>query len=111
MALIALLVSLTALAVNIWPMLLTLIFGLSAAAMFSYMGYYVGLRRFYLLAAWGLLVGIGIKLMSMHGFLGGAIFWLAMGAGCLASGLYALCRYRWSLARLPQGGNADEPGV
>lgn len=111
-ALIVLVVGLTVPAVNTWPRLLPLIFALSAAAVFSYLGYYVGLRRFYLLAAWGLLVGAGIVLTSVPRFLGGAIFWLAMGMGCLASGLYALRRYRRSLTGLPQeGGSADEPGV
>jgi len=95
---IALVVGLTIPAVNTWPRLLPLIFALSAAVWFSYVGYYVGLRRFYLLAAWGLSVGVGVVLTSVPRFLGGAIFWLAMGVGCLASGLYALCRYRRSLA-------------
>lgn len=110
-ALIALVVMLAILAVNTWPRLLPLIFALSAAAASSFIGYYVGLRRFYLLAAWGLLVGGGIVLTSMPMFLGGAMFWLAMGMGCLVSGLYTLSRYRQSLTGLPQGESADEPGV
>jgi len=111
MALIALVVGLTIPVVNTWPRLLPLIFALSATAMFSYMGYYLSLRRFYLLAAWGLLVGGGVVLTSVPRFLGGAIFWLAMGMGCLASGLYTLCQYRRSLAGSPRGEDADESGV
>lgn len=94
-----------------WARLLSLIFALSAAAMFSYIGYYLRLRRFYLLAAWGLLVGGGVVVTSVPRFLGTAIFWLAMGVGCLASGLYILYWYRRALAGLSQGGSADEPGV
>jgi len=107
----ALMGGLTIATIMTWPRLLSLLFALSAAAWFSYMGYYVGLRRFYLLAAWGLLVGGGVVLTSVPRFLGGAIFWLAMGMGCLASGLYALCRYRRSPAGSPQGESTDEPGV
>lgn len=108
---IALVVILTVQAVNTWPRLLPLIFALSATVGFSYIGYYAGLRRFYLLAIWGLLVGVGVFLTSVPMFLGGAIFWLTMGMGCLVSGLYALSRYRQSLTGLPQGESADEPGV
>lgn len=111
MASIALMGGLTIAAIMTWPRLLSLLFALSAAAWFSYMGYYVGLRRFYLLAAWGLLVGVGVVLTSVPRFLGAAIFWLAMSVGCLASGLCVLGRYRRSLAGSPQGGSADEPGV
>jgi len=111
MASIALMVGLTISVLNTWPRLLPLIFALSATAMFFYMGYYLSLRRFYLLAAWGLLVGGGIVVTSVPRFLGGAIFWLAMGMGCLASGLYTLCQYRRSLAGSPRGGDADESGV
>jgi hypothetical protein len=111
MASIALVGGLTIGALMTWPRFLSLLFALSAAAWFSYMGYYVGLRRFYLLAAWGLLVGGGVALTSVPRFLGAAIFWLAMSVGCLASGLYALGRYRHSLAGSLQGGSAGESGV
>jgi hypothetical protein len=112
MASIALMGGLTIAALSTWPRLLSLLFSLSAAAWFSYMGYSVGLRRFYLLAAWSLLVGVGVVLVSVPRFLGAAIFWLAVSVGCLASGLCVLCQYRLSLAGSPQeGGSADEPGV
>ena len=72
---------------------------------------FLGLRRWYALGAWALLTGLGAFLLPFPWIASGALFWLALGLGWLICGLYALRRYRRSLAGLPRGGNANEPGV
>jgi len=72
---------------------------------------FLGLERWYLFAAWVLLVGLGASLAPLPWLVSGALFWLALGLGWLACGLYALRRYQRSLAGSPQGGSADESGV
>jgi len=72
---------------------------------------FLGLRRWYVLAAWALLAGVGTFVSPLSWMASGALFWLAVGLGWLICGLYALRQYRRSLAELPQGGDADEPGI
>ena len=72
---------------------------------------FLGLRRWYALAAWALLAGLAAFPSPFPWLVSGALFWLALGLGWLACGIYALRRYRRSLARSPRGGNANEPGV
>lgn len=90
---------------------LSTLWGLGSALVLVFGARFLGLKRWYVLAAWTLLAGLGASLSPLSWMASGALFWLALGLGCLACGLYALRRYRRLLAELPQGGDADEPGV
>ena len=87
------------------------LWGLGFALVLAIGARFLGLRRWYALGAWALLTGLGAFLSPFPWLVSGALFWLALGLGWLACGIYALRRYRRSLARSPRGGNANEPGV
>ncbi len=67
--------------------------GLFSAAVFGYVGYHMGLRRFYLLAACSLIAATVILVAGLPILSGLAAFWLATGGAFLISGAYNFVRY------------------
>ena len=64
--------------------------GLAFALFLAYMGYQVGVGRFYILAGVALVAGLGVTLSGMGEPMGSALFFGAMGASVVLSGAAAL---------------------
>lgn len=67
--------------------------GLAFAVFLAYMGYQVGVGRFYILAGVALVAGLGITLFGMGEPMGSALFFGAVGAAVVLSGASALASY------------------
>jgi hypothetical protein len=75
---------------------LTLLFGIVFAAVFGYIGYRMGLTRYFLFAAWGLLVGLGSMLFPLTLDQGSAVFFVAFGLAMMIVGWMVWYRYNAS---------------
>jgi len=95
----ALLVLLIGIVLGWWEIALPLFFGIYGLVVLALVGRSLGLRRFYALAVWSAVAGVVTTLLPISALAGGALFWLALGLGVLASGLYTLRRY---LASAPE---------
>jgi hypothetical protein len=72
---------------------LSLIFGVTLCAAFTYIWQRVGLKRYLILAGWSLAAGAAIVPLPLSMDLGGAFFWVLAGGGLLLSGLVAWRRF------------------
>ena len=88
-----------------WEIRLPLFFGAVSLIVLALTGRSLGLHRFYLLAVWSAVVGIGAALLPVSNLMGGALFWLALSLGFLISGLCTLRRY---LSSAPELGEESE---
>ena len=80
--------------------------GLIAGVVFAYMGYRVGLRRFYVLAGLSALLGVGASLAGLGDVLGTAVLFTGLGLALVVSGLVALATYLRQ-SRMPLGNSHD----
>ena len=69
-----------------WEIRLPLFFGAVSLIVLALTGRSLGLHRFYLLAVWSAVVGVGAALSPVSNLMGGALFWLALGLGFLTKG-------------------------
>jgi MFS family permease len=80
--------------------------GLIAGVVFAYMGYRVGIRRFYMLAGLSALLGVGASLAGLGDVLGTAVLFTGLGIALVVSGLVALASYLRQ-SRMPIGNSHD----
>jgi len=75
-------------------------YGLAALGVWGYLGYEMGLKRFYVLAALALAWALTLLRMEPPGGITGALFWVGAGVLFLASGLVTWVRWRSQILRL-----------
>lgn len=73
--------------------LVVAILGLAIGAFLAYIGYQVGVGRFYILAAVSLVAGLGVSLAGVGEIMGNSIYFGVMAAALAVSGATALTGY------------------
>ena len=75
-------------------------YGLAALGVWGYLGYEMGLRRFYALAALAFAWALALLRMELPNGVAEALFWAGVGALFLTSGLMSWMRWRIQTAKL-----------
>ncbi|MCL4487912.1 MAG: hypothetical protein M1132_08855 [Chloroflexi bacterium] len=89
---------------------ISFLYGLVFLGAFGYLSYRLGLRRYLLLAAWSLVLGITPLVFSLSLDQEGALFFIGVGAGMLVLGIVAWYRFDHSAPRQPERDDENRAG-